>query len=67
MLAAAGDAAPSALPPRAGDAGNGYSASPWTTARGSSGEGPRGCVKLVAAVGGARAPCLGVEGSSGYS
>lgn len=51
MLAAAGGAAPTASPPRVGDAGNGYSASPWTVTRGNSGEGPRGSAGPVAAVG----------------
>jgi hypothetical protein len=55
VLAAAGGAASTASLPRAEDAGNGYSASPWTVTRGSSGEGPRGSAKQVAAVGKARA------------
>jgi len=55
VLAAAGDAASTASPPRVEDAGNGYSASPWTASRGSSGEGPVGSAGQVAAVGKVRA------------
>jgi hypothetical protein len=67
MLAAAGGAASTASPPRVGDAGNGYPASPWTVTRGTSGEGPSGSAGQVAAVGRVRARSLGVECFGGYS
>jgi hypothetical protein len=67
VLTAAGDAASTALLLRAGDAGNGYPASPWVTAGGSSGVGSRESAWQLAGVGRVRARSLRMERFSGCS